>query len=315
MIFSVTEIGSFMRCRRMWFEGSFNGNALTQPKPAVALYTGSMWHRGHELVLETSADQAAPSADMAMGQAFEQMKAGIDDNLIASRGHGLTSDEAVDMQEQADLLEAMAINYEAYWTDKGAYPLPAEFDLIQAEQTCVVPVVGTPHSLEATLDGLMRHRATGLVYVLERKTFERHPALEMLDMEFQFTAYMWVVEQLGFQPGGVAYDGAWKRKSPPRGRTIDDLFLRLPISHSQAWLDDFQEGLIQQVQDMAEACYNPAKRYPNFNTFTSGCGFCAVRPVCIAMSNGEDADAVRKALYVPRDVGNRAAVWSKGEQA
>jgi PD-(D/E)XK nuclease superfamily len=221
----------------------------------------------------------------------------------------------VDMEDTKDMLEAMAMNYEAYWQSQDAYPLPQGFDLIQAEQTCVVPVVGTPHNLEATLDGLMRHKQTGMVYVLERKTFERHPALEMLDMEFQFTAYMWVVSQLGFMPGGVAYDGAWKRKSPPKGRTIDDLFLRRPITHSQAWLDDFQESLVQIVQDMAEACYNPAKRYANKNTFTSGCAFCSVKPICDAMSNGEDVEAVRKQFYVPRDVGGRAAVWTQQGEA
>jgi hypothetical protein len=308
MIFSVTEIGTFLRCRRQWWETSFNGNALTLPMPAPALNTGSVWHKSQEIEAE-----AAPGLDMAVDVAFDGQLDIINESLREVRGFELEQHELNDLREQADLLKDMAMNYEAYWRAAGEYPIPPNFDIVQAEQTVVVPIPNTPHSLEGTLDALMVNRNDGLVWVLERKTFERHPDPEMMDMEFQFTAYQWMVRQLGYEPGGVAYDGAWKRHSPPNKRTMDDLFLRRPLTRTEAWLNDFERSLTQQALDMAEACLIPARRYPNKTTFVAGCKYCSVRPVCDAMSNDQDADAIRRMLYTHRDPGNRAAIWAQQE--
>jgi len=98
---------------------------------------------------------------------------------------------------------------------------------------------------------------------------------------------MWLLRalQLTDKMPAVAYDGAWRRTEPPKGRTFDDLFLRITITRSQNELDEFGVYLPQIATEMFELYSNPAKAFPNRQW--RGCFDCQYDPLCMAQSRGE----------------------------
>lgn len=311
--FSVTERGAFKRCRRSWFWGSFNGEALTTAMPSTALNVGRIWHKGHELWSQRwptirPVDAEVPHLSDCMAEAYNGVLTEIADNLVAVGLHvvreGQLADWQIALQEQWTLLEAMAINYESFW----GQPLQDDFIMIQPEQTVIVDVPNSPHKLEATLDGLAKNVHNGLAYVIEHKTYNSRPRQEDLQFGDQYLAYMWVLQRLGFAPGGVAYDGAWKRAAPPRGRAFEDLFLRFTMSRNQAEIDNFERFLPAELEEMEAARLDPCLQYPNHRW--EGCWDCgAFRDRCHAFERGEDFDT---SVFVPRLPGDREAVWPGG---
>jgi hypothetical protein len=224
----------------------------------------------------------------------------------------------------------MVRNYHNQWGS----PLPDGFTMVAPEQTCVIPIPGTKHVcptcwyddgkakfntlvdpndpskpcptckgegfewhyLEGTLDGLIADQYSR-VYVLERKTYGQRPKLEVLNMQDQFLAYLWILRTLGLgEVGGLAYDGAWKRKEPPRGSALNDLFLRIRLNRSPRELDNFQVQLAAQVNEMAS---NPAIYV---NRRWDGCWDCDFVEPCVAMMRGDDYKFMLTAKYTHRPV-------------
>lgn len=300
--FSVTERGSFKRCRRAWYWGSFNGAAIQPAFPATALNVGTIWHRGSELwsldAMGNTTEPGRPRAHFThhMMQAFVD----VDAEIRAMLDRDLWPEEEYKLGEQRDLLMAMATNYEGKWGS----PLPDHFEMVQPEQTVVVDVPGSPHKLEATLDGLIRNKENGLAFVLERKTYSARPREDALQFGDQFLAYLWVLQQLGFETGGVAYDGAWKRAEPGRGKTIDDMFLRFTISRNQREIDRFGYHLPAELEEMEQAKMEERLRYPNHRW--EGCWDCSFVGLCQATERGEPLILDD---FISRPVRDRAEVW------
>ena len=114
-------------------------------------------------------------------------------------------------------------------------------------------------------------------------------------MQDQFLAYLWILRALNIGPvGGLAYDGAWKRKDPPRGSTLEDLFLRLRLNRSDRELDNFGIQLAIQANEMAS---NP----PIYmNRKWDGCWDCDLVEPCIAKLRGEDYQFILQSRYTQR---------------
>ena len=288
--------------------------------PSTALNVGTIWHLAQEIwATDAMENDGVPTTRLVaqMRQAF--------DRTVAALGEAATYPQAAyELAEQWTLLEAMAINYEGYWKK----PLEDDYIMIQPEQTVVISVPGTEHCpkcgldpdghaictrcdisvelhrLEGTLDGLIKNTRNGLAYVLERKTYGAKPNEETLQFGDQYVAYLWILQQLGFQCGGVAYDGAWKRAAPPKGKTIDDLFLRYVITRNQAEIDEFGRFLPQELNDMEAARNDPSLRY--YNRRWEGCWDCSYRSPCQAESRGEGIDLDS---YTPRQPKERASIW------
>lgn len=307
MNFSVTERQSFKRCRRSWYWGSFNGVAITPIVPSAALDAGRVWHLGHERWVK----EPDKHLDLHMVEAFNDTREEIVAAMDAS-----TRDFDLDTvrdtwEERRELLEAMAMNYETKWGTS----LPYWLEFIQPEQTVLVPVPGCEHSLEATLDGLARHKESGLVYIIEHKTYNARPTEESLKRGDQYLAYLWVIKQLGYQAGGVAYDGAWKRPSPPRGKVFDDLFLRDTLTRNEAEIEEFGMFLPAELNDMAAAAQPEAAHLRYHNHPWNGCYDCSFKNLCENTSRGHD-DLVRSLLltdYMPRPNEGRKDIWPGNE--
>ena len=141
------------------------------------------------------------------------------------------------------------------------------------------------------------------MYILEHKTFGKHPTLDTLRSNDQFLAYLWLLTRLGIgEVGGLAYDGMWKRATPPKGRTFDDLFVRLPLQRPKVELANFERMLAGEVLDMAT---NP---HIYINRRWEGCFDCSFNEPCLTFMRGEDVEHVMKGAYMKRPKSDRSYV-------
>jgi hypothetical protein len=311
-VFTVTERGVFRRCRRQAVLTSKNGRHLGRLFPPLNLSVGTIVHRAHQLWLEN------PHKTMyacAMDASIEASK-GVRERYLKQVGAYPSDDEMGVTHEAIDFALTMCENYAL----KYHTPLPPDYTLIKAEQKIRVPVPGTEytcpdcegrgyipytttatacptcgtegvllHYLEGKVDGLIQH-SSGRVDVLEHKTYGNRPKQEDLQSNDQFIAYLWLVGQLSFNPhldSCVAYDGMWRRKAAPRGRTFDDLFARYTLTRSPAELEEFERFLPLELNDMAAQYARPDDAY--INRQWQGCWDCGVRDLCTAMSRGEQS--------------------------
>lgn len=319
MIVSVTERGTFKRCRQQWEYASRNRQGITPIQPASALALGTMVHKVHEAwLLEPDKDVEILVMEVAKTSRDELKEA-----YRKSVGAYPSDEEEVMVQffEQVMLVREMMTNYQAYW---GA-SLPKGYTLVKPEQTVLVPIPGTAHAcdapvhqgsvlvpkltesceqcngtgtayhyLEGTLDALIRNEQ-GLLWVLERKTYGQRPRLETLEENDQFLAYVWILTMLDIGPvGGILYDGMWKREATTK-RGLDDLFIRHTLTRTQAELRNFEIELRREVEDMV----NP-NIYRNFKW--DGCWDCGFRPLCLAEYRGEDSEWIRNDRYTKREL-------------
>lgn len=336
--------------------GSFNGLAKTPIASAPALRMGSIWHKGAEWWMEPTADDYPTELSPAypngvpfyvlMRAASRQQYSAIEAAVKEILGTDLDDEAKYKMSLEQDMLESMAMNYEGIWGS----PLPDGFTAIKAEQTLLVDIPGTKHSvcdgckyeyphaqtrplcnctesvtwhtechqLECTLDGLIQREDTGQLFILERKTYGNRPNREGLLKNDQYTAYMWAARQLGMEVYGAAYDGAWKR-AKPANKTVQmqDLFLRLVITHSDAEIASYGKYLTAVAPEMA-ACYQTDMWAPiNYpNPRWEGCWDCDLtnkegNGVCDMMedNNHSMVDFLFQTEYTQRATKGRELVW------
>jgi len=278
MDFSPTEIQNYERCRRMAVYSSRNARGLTPIFSPLHLNVGTIFHLAQQKwITDPSKDLNFHVLDAA-AEIQEQTIA----NYTKTVGVPPSSIELLTLHESIDMALSMCANYYIRYK----VPLPPEYTLVSAEQKIAVPIPGTPHRLAGRLDGLIRHH-TGRLDVLERKTYKSRPNLKGLQSNFQFLAYMWLLQQLNLTDKTplICYDGAWRRTEPPKGRTFDDLFLRVTITRSQAELDEFGAFLPVIATEMYELYKNPTKAFPNRQW--RGCFDCQFDTLCTAQSRGE----------------------------
>jgi hypothetical protein len=321
-VFTVTERGVFRRCRRQAVLTSKNGRHLGRLFPPLNLSVGTIVHRAHQLWLE---NPSRSMHDCAMDASVEASN-GVRERYLKQVGAYPSDDEMATTHEAIDFALTMCENYAL----KYSTPLPPDYTLIKAEQKIRVPVPGTEHPcpkcrggtqvryvggfalnecggcmedhpgtqvhyLEGKVDGLIQH-SSGRIDVLEHKTYGNRPKQEDLQSNDQFIAYLWLVGQLGFNPhldSCVAYDGMWRRKAVPRGRTFDELFARYTLTRSPAELEEFERFLPLELNDMAAQYARPDDAY--INRQWQGCWDCTFADdiktgrigLCTAMSRGE----------------------------
>lgn len=323
MIFSATEMQSYNRCPRMWNLTSFNGQGLTRVVNNVALSTGTLWH-------ETQASWLLSPQEDPEVLCLGHYSIMLDKAKQAYRDkHGMAPNrvELINIEEAGQMVMAMTKNYRDYYKQ----PLPDGFRSIMPEQTILVPIPNSTqqcfdclpqyhdylrgharwdgcdqckgglvsHQLECTFDALLANENNRL-YVLERKTYGSRPKLESLMTNFQFIVYEWASQTLGLGPvGGLLYDGVWKRATPPKGRTFDDLFLRLPLERNTHELEEIEQYLSMKSKQMYTTI-KTGQPSLDFNRMWQGCFDCSVEDICTSMSKGEDTNYVREHFFTLR---------------
>lgn len=303
MIFSITEIRNFRRCRRLWDYSSANRQNLTKIGiGSSALELGSVIHRAlAQWILQYDSDADEP-VDLGAIFAIEAAKR-VEEASNKYRelvGASISTEELGPMLNMIDLGVAMMNRYQEYHGS----PIPKNMKFASPEQEILIPIPNTEHYIRATLDGLMQD-SKGRFYVLEHKTYDNRPGWEYLQMDDQFVGYAYVASQVLKDIGpvvGVAYDGLWKRAKPPvtvdkRKGTIDDLFLRKIITKSESEIEQWGINVAKTINDMANDPYIVP------NVPWQGCFDCSgFKQVCMAQMRGDNIDLMIKQNYTQNDI-------------
>ena len=298
--FSVTERGTYRRCRRRWhYSAKSIGHLGLEPVlKSPAFVEGTLVHK----TLAHWAENPELSLTQLL-EAFDAFEHEEADKVILHYtnivGAKPNPTELLSIFTAISEAKTLITRYVEYYKS----PFPPGLRLIAAEQTFTIDVPNTDHledkstpnqhwachKLEATLDGVLADEHDNL-YVLEHKTYSRRPSSIELAHNDQFLAYMWVLRHL-FKANvrGVAYNGLWKRTEIPKGKTIHDMFLREILLRSEEELAEFTVLLGAEINEMASLDYDthPERFYKNVPAL-GGCWDCSYRSLCTAQSRGED---------------------------
>jgi hypothetical protein len=283
VIVSVTEIESFLRCRYQWDLASFQRQSLMPIKTKPNLALGKAVHQA----LEQWAYQ--PQADPE--QLFLMTAAATQDKIEAEyKRHIGTRPSDAEMSKFYQYVgqgQIMIRNYALRYKT----PLPDGFRFVQPEQRSIIPIPGTPHFLNATMDGIVVDRKERL-YPLERKTFSKMPEMHTLQNNHQFLCYLWQLTQMNIgHVEAVLYDGLLVATKGD----LDKLFLRVVLKRSQYELDVLGRELALVVTDMA----NDPQIYRNRRW--EGCWDCSLESLCLAEYKNDNPDYVRRTEYTKRE--------------
>lgn len=278
----------------MWDYSSFNRKSLTKIVSKQSLSLGTLIHKTLEKWL---LDSNSDVVDHFMNSAIAELD-NIKKKYKQQVGTGISDVELAPYLDAVSLGRAMIINYKDFW--KG--PLPKGFHIVSPEQKINIEVA-PDLVIEGKLDGLIANDR-GTIFILEHKTYGQRPRIDNLNVNDQFLCYIWIAQRLNIgRIGGIAYDGMWKREKPPRGSTMEDLFIRTELVRTQAEINQFGEYLIQEMLDMKrvheEAETNKYILYPSHRW--EGCFDCDFIPLCNAQSNDEDMDFVTRHMYTLRE--------------
>lgn len=302
MIITITERGEYRRCKRRWHYGSKNRLGLEKiiPKPAFSL--GDLIHKSlAEWLINPTADLQSLYMEESLA-----IIAKVSARYKEIVGVNPSDIELNELYETIGLGRDMMGNYQSFWKT----PISDRFSIVETELKVIIPIIDTPHSVEAKFDGIIRNQH-GDLFILEHKTYGARPRDEVLQSNDQFLGYLWALQQLNIGPvGGIAYDGMWKRATPPRGSTIEDLFTRMLLIRPQEEIDEFGKHLQWEVDSMysdamladaeIDAGNYPANLY--INRRWEGCFDCQFDPLCTAQSRGDDVDYIINTQYAKREL-------------
>lgn len=155
MRFSVTEMGTYMRCPQKWDLTSFNRQGLEPIMKAPALSFGTLWHKFKEdwqnaLYIDGLAPDTVDPIKIYNDNANE-MIAQITQAYNEIRGVKPSGVEMVGVLNAIQMGRSMVENYVNYWHE----PIAPDFRLLKSEQTVIVPIPGTEHcecGLDCTQD-------------------------------------------------------------------------------------------------------------------------------------------------------------------
>ena len=176
IVVTYSEMDTFRQCplKHRW---SYGERWTKTPKVGSALAKGTLWHN----VLETH---------------YEQIRRGETDP-DALRGFALqqhlTDPDSGGQDDDQVLIEWM---YEGYLDHYGLDP---EWEILSTESAGQVPL---PHEsgryyLRFKIDMLVRHRATGKIWLVDHKSARDFTRQAEIDIDDQFGLYTWALRELG----------------------------------------------------------------------------------------------------------------------
>jgi hypothetical protein len=292
MIFSISEITEYMRCRQRWNYSSTNRMRLSKIIPGVALNLGTAVH--------VALDQWTFDASINPVQAYlVKLAVMLDDAKILyaqhTGGQQPSDEELAPYYDAVKLGSAMINNYKSYWKQ----PLPPGFRVLDPEQEIIVNIPSTEHKIKARLDELIIDEYNQ-IFILERKTYSIRPLRGVIEYRPQFKCYVWAArELLGDKIIGIAYDGLWKRDHVPKGKKLEDLFTRMLIRPNAHELKEFENFLVYITNEMAN---DPViyKHWIEESMSFIGCARCEFKAPCVAESRGQDTDFFVRSQYYQR---------------
>lgn len=288
----VTERRDYKRCRRKWDLSSPNRQNLEKKALVPSLTLGTLMHGAFDdWTMDVYRNEiTTPMFDAHFDQRARQKREEITHMFRGQLYAGILNAELEEFDKLVVLGRAMAANYEKFYTK----PFPPGWKVEAIEQAIRVPIPYTNHFIVGKLDAIVTD-PDERVWVVDRKTFDKHPSEQDIDVDDQFLGYQTLATLMypNRRMGGVLYDGMWKRPAPPKGRRFDELFLRRKVYRNQHAMNEWLGNLVVEVAEMtSEPAIYPTRDWT--------CVMCPFREMCIAQTNGEDIAYLRDNLYTSR---------------
>jgi PD-(D/E)XK nuclease superfamily len=264
---SVTELGEYFRCRRLWDYTSLSRKSLSPlGSPAGALHTGSCVHLG----LEAQGCGLDWRKEIARYVAEEEES--IRNAYLKRVGTHINSAELIPFQEQAKFAITLLSRYFQRFGDR---PL-APYEYIIPELTFCIPtglrtLDGRDVFLVGTFDGVARDTGDGSIWVVENKTFSTKVDRASLDVDHQMLGYVACLSHLLGEPvAGLLYNGIGKvLPREPNIRKTDGRVSREAIVTTGA---AFREALVKNGQSVDDPEYIPLLKRLDAQDKTIGSG-------------------------------------------
>lgn len=285
MIYSISEIQTYKRCRRkhFYYSSNFQNIEPVIPKPHFAL--GTLIHK---VLGEWIKSPSIDPCDLFLVESNKMLVA-FEQEYIARFQMKPSTVELEPLTESLVLGQAMIENYLQYYK----VPLPPEYHVFDTEQEITLDIPDTDHQMIMKLDGILQDYS-GNLYVLEHKTYSQKPNPLALTMDEQFTAYVWGANQLNIgRVVGLFYNGMWKRPEPPRGRVFEDLFMRQVLHRGRVQLEEFEDELRTSAYEIQHPLTNHVLKTIPWN----GCVDCVYSKLCITETMQEDSKYIRDTFF------------------
>lgn len=341
---SVSEINSYLRCRRAWDLTSANRQSLRHKvTPKIFFVVGSAVHEAIDA-------QAAGNDPM---EAFEAYVAKEREDRVAfyyeTTQHSPGSSEMEEFEDSVTLARGLTKQYfNQYGWDNPLESLGLKY--VATEVPFSIPL-GNGTNFVGTFDGIATDLETeSKFYLVENKTAGKKPSLDSIQSGNQYQGYNWAFRTLtGHTPAGTVYNGIIKRiiKEPrvlksgklsqdkAAGVTFQSFMNTInqggydPLEYFEyiAYLEERErngddrffvretfnysntqlDNWYQSVlQPIAEELAGSPRVYPNFTS----CDNCLVKNICDAMQFGEDVEGVKTMYYEVKTYGTMQAVDS-----
>lgn len=112
---------------------------------------------------------------------------------------------------------------------------------------------------------------------IETKTFSKWNRCDYLQEDPQPWVYMWALQEMGFDPQGILWDGAysyrWKEDRP-----VAESFRRLWLPYDQGNINRHMAAFALQAERAASIGGDPKKAVPSYGR---GCLYCPVYQACM----------------------------------
>lgn len=208
----VSDVKSFLRCRRQWdWSSSLRGN-LEPIKTPIYFLQGRGIHWALATYYETGEHPTRVYQRFAVATLQEE------EQRMGYLYHSIKAEREALMNIGVGMLDN-------YWDWIHSTERPDDvWETIATEIDFSVPVLN-PHGressrivFEGTMDGLMRHRETGSLWIREYKSIGREPKVSSLQIDLQNTLYAYALQTLLGEPiAGIMY--RFLRKDVPDSPT------------------------------------------------------------------------------------------------
>lgn len=341
MNISVSEINSFLRCRRSWDLTSASRQSLRHKvTPKMFFVVGSSVHE-------------AIDAQARGDDPFEYFEEYVNTERTNRRetyesivGTSPWANEMEEFESSVVLARQLVIQYFDRYSIEN--PLAEQgLKYVATEVPFSIPLGGDVNFV-GTFDGIATDIETESVfYLVENKTAGRKPNIELLQTANQFVGYNWAFRRLtGVTPAGTLYNGLLKRiiKLPKmlksgalsvdksasvtlktfmeaiqRGNHDPVKYLEYLefLQQREAHGDDrfffreiftYSNGQLDRWGETLELISQEISHQPVVYPNYTSCEGCLVRDLCLAKDMGEDVDAIKQLRYEVKTYGTMEAV-------
>lgn len=343
---SISEINSYLKCRRAWSYSSNIGESLRHKvTPKVFFVVGSAVHEA----IEANVHGADPF--VALDEYIDKERESRVEDYVRRTGQKIWPNELNEFEESAELARKLAKQYfRKYGLDN---PLADQgLKYVAVELPFSIPMFTTPQGVQVNLVGTWDAIATdieteSLFYIIENKTAARKPDPDTMQYGNQFVGYPWVFRTItGHAPAGLLYNGVIKNiienprvlkngelsqnktarvtlesfmETVTRGNYDPEKYLDYIeyLAEREAAGDDrfFFRQMFTHSNTQLDGWYHTVSAILSemvegpmiYPNFTS-CQGCLFKDLCYAEENGEDVQQLKELRYETGTYGTMAAV-------